>query len=167
MTGMSAAVFTNFLGAGLVTMFVPILTAALGHDGLLAVFAGLNVTAFILVFFLVPETAPAAVERKEGSLHSIQLEQLIYIFGVESAVHARYQTTQVPLFLKRYLVWLVKYAWRAVWNEDENVERLTKPRLPALYKWKVLREKEIERRATEAEKEIPEVRTEDAERQPT
>ena len=39
MVGMSLAVFTNLLGAGLLALFVPVLTAKLGHLPLLGIFA--------------------------------------------------------------------------------------------------------------------------------
>ena len=102
--GMSFAVFTNLLGAGLLTLFVPALTIAVGQSGLLGIFAGLNVVAFILVFLFVRETAGAALGGTPGSMTFMSLEELNYIFGVSSMKHIRYQlTTAVPWAWKYYV----------------------------------------------------------------
>ncbi|KAJ5794877.1 hypothetical protein N7457_001476 [Penicillium paradoxum] len=84
--GMSFSVMVNFLGLGLLVLFVPRLTEIFGRgkrcggniyggkpqddntscDGqanLLFFFSGLNVLAFILVFLLVPETNKVELER--------------------------------------------------------------------------------------------------------
>ena len=101
---MSFAVFTNLFGAGLLTLFVPALTIAIGHSGLLGIFAALNVLAFVLVFFFARETAGAALGGTPGSMTFMSLEELNYIFGVSSAKHIRYQlTTVVPWAWKYYV----------------------------------------------------------------
>jgi Sugar (and other) transporter len=110
--GMSFAVFINLFFAGLLTLFVPQMTTALrygsssvgpGQSRLLAVFAGLNVVSFLLIFFFVPETAGAALQgRQEGSLNNISLEELNYIFGVSTRKHIRYQ-------LQHVLPWSVQW----------------------------------------------------------
>lgn len=91
--GMSFAVFVNLFGAGLLTLFVPSLTNALGHPGLLGIFAGLNVLAFVLVFLFVRETAGAAIGRRglAGGMFSVSLEELNYIFEVTTKRHWEYQ----------------------------------------------------------------------------
>jgi hypothetical protein len=101
---MSFAVFTNLFGAGILTLFVPALTIAIGHSGLLGIFAALNVLAFVLVFFFARETAGAALGGTPGSMTFMSLEELNYIFGVSSAKHIRYQlTTVVPWAWKYYI----------------------------------------------------------------
>lgn len=110
MVGMSFAVFTNLLGAGILALFVPVLTIKLGHEGLLGIFAGLNVVALILVFLFVPETAGAAIANDpanaDGSLTAMSLEELNYVFGIRTEVHVEYQCTEVlrDYFIKRYFL---------------------------------------------------------------
>ena len=102
--GMSFAVFTNLFGAGLLTLFVPALTIAIGPAGLLGIFAGLNVVAFFLVFFFVRETAGAALGGTPGSMTFMSLEELNYIFGVSTAKHITYQLTTAVPWAWRYYV---------------------------------------------------------------
>lgn len=97
--GMSFAVFVNLFGAGLLTLFVPSLTNAIGHAGLLGIFAALNVLAFVLVFFFVRETAGAAIGGGTGAMFSVSLEELNYIFEVTTKKHRDYQVhLMVPWF---------------------------------------------------------------------
>ncbi|KAK5743289.1 hypothetical protein LTR17_002766 [Elasticomyces elasticus] len=131
MVGMSFAVFTNLFGAGLLALFVPALTNAIGHIGLLGIFAGLNVVAFVLVFFFVRETAGAAVGGGAfGSMISVSLEELNYIFGVSTKVHAKYQW-------KTVLPW----AWQYYILRDE--ERPDQPE--KLYTWAGQEKQEVPR----------------------
>ncbi|KAK4891169.1 hypothetical protein LTR27_010243 [Elasticomyces elasticus] len=105
MVGMSFAVFTNLFGAGLLALFVPALTNAIGHIGLLGIFAALNVVAFVLVFFFVRETAGAAVGGGAyGSMISMSLEELNYLFGVSTKVHAMYQWRTVLPWAWHYYI---------------------------------------------------------------
>ncbi|KAI7330236.1 MFS transporter [Hortaea werneckii] len=99
--GMSVAVFTNLFGAGLLTLFVPALTNAIGHAGLLGIFAGLNALAFGLVFLFVRETAGAAIGSTLGGMFSVSLEELNYIFEVTTKTHQDYQfRVMIPWFFK-------------------------------------------------------------------
>lgn len=102
--GMSFAVFSNLFGAGLLTLFVPAITNAIGHSGLLGLFAGLNVVAFVLVFFFVRETAGAALGGTPGSMTFMSLEELNYIFGVSTVKHAAYQVTTVVPWAWSYYI---------------------------------------------------------------
>ena len=91
MVGMSFSVFTNFLGAGLLALLVPLLTnTRLHHKGLLGMFSGFNVLTFVLVFLFVPETSNASIgvrpEIDIGSLCSMSLEELSYIFGIPTRI---------------------------------------------------------------------------------
>ena len=124
---MSFAVFANLFGAGLLTLFVPALTIAIGHSGLLGIFAALNILAFVLVFFFVRETAGAALGGTPGSMTFMSLEELNYIFGVSTVKHVRYQlTTAVP------------WAWRYYVKRDKDC-----PDQPEkLYTWASARDQE-------------------------
>ena len=136
--GMSFAVFVNLFGAGLLTLFVPALTVAIGHSGLLGIFAGLNVVAFVLVFFFVRETAGAALGGTPGSMTFMSLEELNYIFGVSTMKHVMYQlTTAVP------------WAWRYYVKRDK-----TCPDQPEkLYTWASAKGQEMEMANEEEEEE--------------
>lgn len=102
--GMSFAVFVNLFGAGLLTLFVPVLTDKVGHPGVLGVFAGLNALAFVLVFFFVRETAGATLSGTSGSMTFMSLEELNYLFGVTTSAHAAYQYHKVMPWAWRYYV---------------------------------------------------------------
>ncbi|TKA83514.1 hypothetical protein B0A55_00496 [Friedmanniomyces simplex] len=130
MVCMSFAVFTNLFGAGVLALFVPALTNAIGHVGLLGVFAGLNVLAFILVFFFVRETAGAAVGGGAfGNMISVSLEELNYIFGVPAAKHAIYQWKTVLPWAWQYYILRDKecpdqpeklYTWASAHNQEKH-----------------------------------------------
>lgn len=133
--GMSFAVFTNLFGAGLLALFVPALTNAIGHVGLLAIFAGLNVIAFVLVFFFVRETAGATAEGSAGSMVSVSLEELNYIFGVSTAKHASYQRRTVLPWAWRYYVRRDRrcpdqpeqlYTWASAREQEREVQEVPK-----------------------------------------
>ena len=51
------------LGAGVLALVAPALAHDLGHTGLLCLFAGFNILAWVAVFFLVPETARVELEE--------------------------------------------------------------------------------------------------------
>jgi len=85
-------VFFNLLGAGILSLTVPFLNGALKATGLLCLFAGLNVVAFILVFLLVYETKEAT------------LEEMNSIFSVDIKSHIEYQLFHVLPWPWRYYV---------------------------------------------------------------
>jgi MFS family permease len=60
--GMSLAVFWNFMGAGLLAVFAPWLLKVLDQFGVLLLFAGLNMVAWFLCFWLVPSTGNEDLE---------------------------------------------------------------------------------------------------------
>jgi hypothetical protein len=84
------------------------------------IFAGLNVVAFVLVFFFVRETSGATLGPTAGSLTFMSLEELNYVFGVSTKKHAMYQ-------LRSVLPWI----WRRYLLRDKTVS--DKP--PQLYTW--------------------------------
>jgi hypothetical protein len=126
---MSFAVFANLFGAGLLTLFVPALTIAIGHSGLLGIFAALNILALVLVFFFVRETAGAALGGTPGSMTFMSLEELNYIFGVPTVQHIRYQLTTVVPWAWRYYVMRDKtcpdqpeklYTWASAKDQEKE-----------------------------------------------
>jgi hypothetical protein len=127
-------VFINLLGAGILTLFVPQLTTALqygssfvgdGQSRLLAIFAGLNVLSFLLIFFFVPETAGATLGEEDGSLNYISLEELNYIFGVSTINHIRYQLKHIlPWFWSQVRWSFGHYILQKDVEEPEQTEEL-------------------------------------------
>ncbi|KAJ9136827.1 Sugar porter (SP) family MFS transporter [Pleurostoma richardsiae] len=81
----------NSVGSALSLTF-PSLLAKLGATGAFGFYAGLNIVAFIVIFFIVPETK------------RYTLEELDFIFGVPTHRHVAYQVrTWLPWFIKRYV----------------------------------------------------------------
>ncbi|KAH7131316.1 hypothetical protein EDB81DRAFT_696698 [Dactylonectria macrodidyma] len=82
----------NAVGSTL-TLTFPSLLARLGPTGAFCFYAGLNILAFSVIFFLIPETKQRT------------LEELDYIFGVPTRRHAAYQVrVWLPWFIKRHLL---------------------------------------------------------------
>jgi MFS family permease len=90
--GMAWAVATCFFWSAVLSITFPTLLAQLGQPGAFGFYAGLNLVAFILIFFLVPETKQRT------------LEELDYVFAVPTGVHAKYQVAQaLPYFCRRWI----------------------------------------------------------------
>jgi len=71
----------------------PSLLAAFTPTGAFGFYAGLNMVAFTLIFFLLPETKQRT------------LEELDFIFGVPTRRHvAYYAGTWLPWAIKRYVL---------------------------------------------------------------
>lgn len=88
--GMSLAVSINFLGAGILAFFVPVLQIG---SILLGVFAGLNLCAFVAVWKWVPETIGTKPSQSEEThMTALDLSQLFYIFKREYFIHERYMS---------------------------------------------------------------------------
>ncbi|KAJ5854643.1 hypothetical protein N7534_007186 [Penicillium rubens] len=76
--GMSFSVMINFLGLGLLVLFVPELTKAFGRQAhLLFFFSGMNVLALILIFLLVPETKDVSLENMNSIFNRATKEQVL------------------------------------------------------------------------------------------
>jgi len=91
--GMSFAVATCLGWAAVLSITFPRMVGALTITGAFGFYAALNVTAFVMIFFLVPETKQRT------------LEELDQIFSVPTRVFIRYQLTQaLPYFLKRWVL---------------------------------------------------------------
>ncbi|KAG7093617.1 hypothetical protein E1B28_007281 [Marasmius oreades] len=111
--GMSWAVATNLFWAAVVSVCFPRQLAAFGPQGAFGFYAGMNVLAFILIFFLLPETKQRT------------LEELDYIFAVPTWKHISYQGTKtLPYWIKRYLFFRKNAVLEPLYNFEE-VESIT------------------------------------------
>ncbi|KAF9035249.1 hypothetical protein BJ165DRAFT_1511010 [Panaeolus papilionaceus] len=91
--GMSWAVATCLFWAAVLSVTFPRLLSALGPTGAFGFYAGLNVVAFVMIFFLMPETKQRT------------LEELDYVFAVPTSKHASYQLkTFLPYWIRRYVL---------------------------------------------------------------
>ena len=91
--GMSWAVATCLFWAAVLSISFPRILQVFHPVGAFAFYAGLNVTAFCLIFLFVPETKQRT------------LEELDYVFAVPTRVHAKYQLTKaLPWWFKRYVL---------------------------------------------------------------
>ncbi|KAN0071903.1 Sugar transporter domain containing protein [Elaphomyces granulatus] len=110
--GHSLSVAVNFIGLGLVLLFFPSLSSAMGgYRQSLSLFAALNLLAFGLCYLFVPETK------------DMTLEELRTIFDIPTARHIQYRLTVVtPWLVKKYLrSWAVKlHLWRKPSAEDDD-----------------------------------------------
>ncbi|KAF9522875.1 hypothetical protein CPB83DRAFT_899259 [Crepidotus variabilis] len=110
--GMSWAVATCLFWASVLGLTWPSLRAALGPVGGFGFYAGLNVVAFFMIFFLVPETKQRT------------LEELDHVFAVPTSRHAGYQLkTFLPYWIRRY-VFFQKVELKPLYNFEE-VESIT------------------------------------------
>jgi MFS family permease len=155
--GMSFAVFANLFGAGLLALIVPQLTRTLsptppdpsqfadlstGESRLLLIFTFLNILAFLLIFFLVPETAGATLGSSTAGLNYISLEELNYIFSVRTRDHVSYQVRVMVPWAWEIVKWKVGrkgederpdepyqiYTWKQVEAVDELGEQIREGR---------------------------------------
>ncbi|XEU95828.1 hypothetical protein FSHL1_001113 [Fusarium sambucinum] len=92
--GASVAISINLFFAGLLTILLPRINAQFKIAGTLGFFAGLNVVAFILIFFFVEETK------------QLTLEELDQVFDNPKRQFVNYQMTRrLPFLSRKYLLW--------------------------------------------------------------
>ncbi|KAL9573050.1 hypothetical protein ACKAV7_002735 [Fusarium commune] len=92
--GASVAISINLFFAGLLTILLPRINAVFEMAGTLGFFAGLNIVAFVLIFFFVEETK------------QLTLEELDTVFSNPKSRFAHYQLTKrLPFLSKGYLFW--------------------------------------------------------------
>lgn len=133
MVGMSVAVFVNFFGAGVLTLFVPVIAnSEFNNNGLLGIFTILNVLAFLLIFLFVRETAGAAVGSQARSMIALSLEDLTVIFNVKTLgekgfIH--YQRWEVLPWAKKYVCWKMQRRWQTFRGVDKE-RRAARPDRP-------------------------------------
>ena len=91
--GMSWAVATCLFWAAVLSITFPRLLRAFHPVGAFCFYAGLNLTALVMIFFWVPETKQRT------------LEELDYVFAVPTRTHMKYQLTKaLPYWFKRYIL---------------------------------------------------------------
>jgi hypothetical protein len=91
--GMSWAVATNNFWAAVLSLTFPRILAKFTPTGAFGFYAGLNVLAFFMILFFLPETKQRT------------LEELDYVFAVPTRTHAKYvMTKSVPHWIKRYVL---------------------------------------------------------------
>ena len=119
----------SFLGAGLLTLFVPVIAnSTFSNDGLLGVFTVLNVVAFVLIFLFVRETAGVAVNRQARAMTALSLEDLSVIFSARTWGRNGFVRHQ-----RRMFSWAVEFAWWVVeyfWQVLTGTERRDAPEKP-------------------------------------
>ncbi|THY83939.1 hypothetical protein D6C95_08317 [Aureobasidium pullulans] len=86
--GMSAAVATNNFWAAVLSLTTPFILHKLTAKWTFVMFAGLNVAAFVLIFFFVPETK------------QFPLERLGQVFFRDTSAHPLYQAKRVWLYIR-------------------------------------------------------------------
>ncbi|KPM41126.1 hypothetical protein AK830_g5433 [Neonectria ditissima] len=88
--GASVAISINLLFAGLLTILLPTINTSFKTPGTLGFFSGLNIIAFILVYFLVEETK------------QLTLEELDLVYDNPKSMFAGYQLKyNMPYYFKR------------------------------------------------------------------
>lgn len=124
--GMSWAVATNNFWASVLSITLPRMLQAFGSPGAFGFYAGLNVVAFFMIFFFLPETKQRT------------LEELDYVFAVPTRTHAKYQITQVfPWWFKTYVLWRKGIPSPQLYhfddNEDDQKNGLPSDNAPPVY----------------------------------
>ncbi|KAF2861741.1 hypothetical protein K470DRAFT_256595 [Piedraia hortae CBS 480.64] len=90
--GMAWAVATCLFWASVLSLTWPRMVAVMTPTGAFGFYAALNMTAFVMIFFWVPETKQRT------------LEELDYVFGVPTRKHMTYQLRNAaPFFVNRYI----------------------------------------------------------------
>ena len=91
--GMAWAVATCLFWAAVLSITFPRMQRAMHPLGAFCFYAGLNVTALVLIFLFVPETKQRT------------LEELDYVFAVPTRTHVKYQCTKaLPYWFKRHVL---------------------------------------------------------------
>jgi len=83
---------------------------AMGVVGAFGFYAGLNVVAFVMIFFFVPETKQRT------------LEELDYVFAVPTRQFGKYQMTKAaPYWFKRWVLFRKGATLEPLYQMDENL----------------------------------------------
>lgn len=110
--GMSWAVATNNFWGAVLSLTFPRMLRAMTPTGAFGFYAGMNLVALALIFFFMPET-------KQKSL-----EELDYVFGISTRVHANYQLrTVLPWGFRRYVLLQKDAICPPLYKEDNKVAR--------------------------------------------
>ncbi|KAK1229185.1 hypothetical protein PQX77_007757 [Marasmius sp. AFHP31] len=106
--GMSFAVATNLFWASVLGVTFPSILRVFTPVGAFGFYAGLNVCAFVMIFFLIPETKQRT------------LEELDYIFAVPTSRFASYQVkTFLPYWFRRWVLFKKDAKLEPLYNFEE------------------------------------------------
>lgn len=84
--------------------------AVMTVTGAFGFYAGLNVTALVMIFLWVPETKQRT------------LEELDYVFAVKTRKHMSYQMTKaLPYFIKRWVMFQKDAKLEPLYKFDEHL----------------------------------------------
>ncbi|GAB7323118.1 hypothetical protein MBLNU13_g05624t1 [Cladosporium sp. NU13] len=109
--GMGWAVATCLFWASVLSISFPAILAAFTPTGAFGFYAGLNVCAFIMIFFFVPETKQRT------------LEELDYIFAVPGKKFIAYQTGKAaPWWFKRWVLWQRGAKLEPLYDMDHSLD---------------------------------------------
>ncbi|KAK5135943.1 hypothetical protein LTR08_004401 [Meristemomyces frigidus] len=109
--GMGWAVATCLFWAAVLSISFPAILAAFGNVGAFGFYAGLNVVAFFMIFFFVPETKQRT------------LEELDYIFAVPSKQFIAYQTgTWAPWWFNKYMMMRKGAHLKPLYDMDKTID---------------------------------------------
>jgi len=109
--GMAWAVTICLFWAAVLSITFPRMLLALTPTGAFAFYAGLNLVAFVMIFFFVPETKQRT------------LEELDQVFSVPVGVFAKYQVTKsLPYFIKRWVFFQRSATLEPLYKVDQELE---------------------------------------------
>ncbi|KAI1258427.1 sugar transporter-domain-containing protein [Xylariaceae sp. FL1019] len=106
--GMAFAVATCLGWAAVLGITFPLILNQLDVIGAFGLYAGFNVLAFVMIFFLLPETKQRT------------LEELDYVFAVPNRTFAHYQLTKAaPWWIKRYVLFQRSAKLEPLYTQDD------------------------------------------------
>ncbi|KAI1654043.1 hypothetical protein F4813DRAFT_393194 [Daldinia decipiens] len=107
--GMGFAVATCLFWAAVLSMTFPFILDRLHTVGAFGLYAGFNLVALIMIFFLVPETKQRT------------LEELDYVFAVPNRKFAQYQVTKaLPYGIKRWVLFQRNAVLEPLYRKDDE-----------------------------------------------
>ncbi|KAK3655644.1 hypothetical protein LTR56_003293 [Elasticomyces elasticus] len=108
--GMGWAVATCLFWAAVLSISFPSILAVFGEVGAFGFYAGLNVVAFFMIFFFVPETKQRT------------LEELDYIFAVPGRKFISYQTQKAaPWWFQRWVLFNRNATLEPLYDMDKTI----------------------------------------------
>ncbi|KAI0517432.1 sugar transporter-domain-containing protein [Xylaria bambusicola] len=108
--GMGFAVATCLGWAAVLGITFPFILGRLGTVGAFGLYAGFNVLAFFMIFFLVPETKQRT------------LEELDYVFAVPTSKFINHQVTEVaPWWFKRWVLFQKNATFTPLYNDAHAI----------------------------------------------
>ncbi|KAI1138338.1 hypothetical protein F5Y05DRAFT_36235 [Hypoxylon sp. FL0543] len=107
--GMGFAVATCLFWAAVLSITFPFILDRLDTVGAFGLYAGFNLVAVIMIFFLVPETKQRT------------LEELDYVFAVPNRKFAKYQVTKaLPWWFKRWVFFQKNAVLEPLYHKDDD-----------------------------------------------